>query len=152
MIFEKRDIREYDCGELYTLMHGCNAQGVMGSGIAKVIKETWPYAFEAYNKEHQLTGLDLGRVIPAIPEESGKPIILNAITQQFYGKDGKRYASYEAIRSCFMQADYYMGLYNSAYLVMPKIGCGLGGCNWDIVETIANETLVGNYGIIVVSI
>lgn len=151
MIYEDRDIREFDYSE-YTIMHGCNAQGKMGSGIAKVIKETWPYAYETYAKEHQLSGLDLGTVIPAIPSESNRPVILNAITQQFYGNDGKRYASYEAIKSCFQQANYLMGLYESSFLVMPKIGCGLGGCSWDIVETIANDTLIGNYGIIVVSI
>lgn len=152
MIIDYRDIREYKDGELFTIMHGCNAQGVMGSGIAKVIKETWPYAYKAYREEYKTKGLDLGRVVPAVPEDESNPIILNAITQQFYGKDGKRYASYAAITSCFRQADYYMTLYGTKYLVMPKIGCGLGGCNWDIVETIADDILVGDYEIVVVSI
>jgi O-acetyl-ADP-ribose deacetylase (regulator of RNase III) len=34
------------------IVHGCNAQGVMGRGVAKEIKERMPWAYEAYRREH----------------------------------------------------------------------------------------------------
>ena len=46
------------------IIQGCNAQGVMGSGVAKVIRERWPEVFETYNLHYKTFGLKLGDVIP----------------------------------------------------------------------------------------
>ncbi len=32
--------------DIKTIVHGCNAQGVMGSGVAKSIRENFPKAYD----------------------------------------------------------------------------------------------------------
>jgi O-acetyl-ADP-ribose deacetylase (regulator of RNase III) len=59
-------------------------------------------------------------------------------TQEFYGKDGKKYMSYEAFFSSFLRvADHY----EESTIVMPKIGAGLGGGDWNTIEDIINIIL-----------
>lgn len=40
----------FDAPKGAIIAHGCNAQGVWGSGIAKPFKEKYPKAFDEYNK------------------------------------------------------------------------------------------------------
>ena len=44
---------EYIRGDIITslddhIVHGCNAQGVMGSGVAKALRDEWPQIFKPY--------------------------------------------------------------------------------------------------------
>jgi len=114
------------------IAHGCNAQGVMGSGVAKEIRRLYPDAYTAYRMAYLRTGLELGSVVVATPID-GK-IIYNCITQQYYGNDDKVYASYEAIAKCFAFMNGWVA--GRAALAIPRIGCGLGGLEWDKVEAI----------------
>lgn len=146
---------EYVKGDLFAehhpiIAHGCNAQGVMGSGVAKIIKEKWPGCYEKYKESLTLACKEsnLGKVIPYI---STNVVILNCITQLDYGKDGERYVSYDAIDNCMfyinhqMQFNNILGEYlkpdNSVYIAMPKIGAGLGGGNWNVIKSIINHRL-----------
>ena len=75
------------------IVHGCNAQGVMGSGIALEIKNRFPNVFDAYRKHYikNNNSLTLGEIIPA--KVADDKWIVNAITQKFFGKDKSvRYA------------------------------------------------------------
>ena len=75
------------------VVHGCNAQGVMGSGVAKYVKDNFPSAYYEYLRHHEEHGLKLGEVIPALVLPGRW--ILNAITQEFYGRDpGRVYVDY----------------------------------------------------------
>jgi len=40
---------ELKAGDVF--VHGCNAQSVMGSGTAKIVKDKWPKAFQLYKQE-----------------------------------------------------------------------------------------------------
>jgi hypothetical protein len=76
--------------------------------------------------------------------------ILNCITQQEYGKDGRRYVSYDAVDDCMksiaknmMMRNFFTGndsIHNES-IHMPKIGAGLGGGEWSIIEAIINHHL-----------
>ena len=46
------------------IVHGCNAQGVMGSGVAKAIRLKYPQVFEDYKNFKNQFGLELGDYIP----------------------------------------------------------------------------------------
>lgn len=92
------------------IAHCCNAQGVMGSGIAKSIKDEYPNAYEVYKEAYDevinagAQSLPLGHVSVGT-NASGKKIV-NCVAQEFYGKhmEGdvmKRYVDYEAFYSCF---------------------------------------------------
>lgn len=126
------------------IIHGCNAQGVMGSGVAKAIKDKWPGAYLAYRRAYQeyqqvkLRNL-LGRTIWY--EVNPHLFVVNAITQEFFGRDGKRYADLGLIETSIAQILEQVQdteLRNRVYI--PHIGCGLGGLRWDeeVEPTIRN--------------
>lgn len=120
------------------IAHGCNAQGKMGSGVAKAIRAKFPEAYAAYIEEDEL---ELGTVITAF---SNDKIIANCITQEFYGNDGRLYADYDAIRRCMRELHAILkepkgfGAANLT-VAMPKIGAGLAGGDWTIIEKIIEE-------------
>lgn len=129
------------------IVQGCNAQGKMGSGAAKAIRDKWPQVFLPYH--HFCTNIvdaskksALGVVV--LVEITPTLFIANGITQIFYGTDGKRYADLDAIRNVL----YAVGTHsvNSGMLpiYLPKLGSGLGGLDWDtevlpIVEQFADD-------------
>lgn len=113
------------------IAHGCNAQGVMGSGVAKAIRDKWPGAYEAYRKEYEERGLSLGEVIIF---QAPDATIANCITQEFYGKDGKVYVDYDAVHKCMAALRKYCQDQNLTTVAMPKIGAGLGGGDWVRIE------------------
>lgn len=122
------------------IIHGCNAQGVMGSGVALAVKKKYPEAFEEYRK--YCAGLSphyiMGDIVEYYHEESGTSI-LNAITQHLYGTSGAKYVSYDAIDQVFAQIK---GIYlPDTPIHLPKIGAGLGGGDWGIISTIIEKRL-----------
>lgn len=137
---------QYKKGDLFTtpdrvIVHGCNSHGIMGSGVAKRVKELYPEAYEKYRdycKEMDLRQgkrYILGKVIAAM---SNNMLILNCITQMDYGNDGEKYVSYDAIDTSMMTIARKHDLDN---ISMPKIGAGLGGGNWNVIKEIINHRL-----------
>lgn len=116
------------------ILHGVNCQGVMRSGVAKDIREKWPHAFEIYELKHKTFGLKLGTIIPVVTTD-GK-IIINCITQEFYGRDGKRYVDYDAVEKCFTEINKQVLDWGITEIAMPRLGAGLGGGDWNIIENI----------------
>ncbi len=143
---------EYIQGDLFTtkievIVHGCNAQGVMGSGVAKTIREKYPKAYDRYRKEHELNkGLKLGEII-AVPcgdrvnDRENYKVIINAITQDFYGRDGQRYVSYDAVADAMERINRMSDIYGITEIAMPQIGAGLGGGDWNVIESIIESEL-----------
>jgi O-acetyl-ADP-ribose deacetylase (regulator of RNase III) len=123
------------------VVHGCNAQGVMGSGVAKVVRNDFPAAYYEYVRRYEESGLKLGDVIPVMVLP-GRHII-NAITQEFYGTDGKRYVNYHAIEVCFGQVRKFADQNGIETINYPMIGAGLGGGNWDEIAAIIDSQLEG---------
>lgn len=53
----------------------------------------------------------------------------NLFTQLNYGKDGKKYANLNAVKSTLEQAVRF-AITHELPLYIPRIGCGLGGLDW----------------------
>jgi len=134
------------------LLQGTNCQGVMGSGVAKAIREKYPEVYPPYRKKFEEEGLRLGETIWVMCHD-GK-IVVNCNTQEFYGKDGRRYVDYDAVRKVMknVNANFalnqtvesyrdLMGEYGDS-VALPKLGAGLGGGSWEIIEAIIEEELV----------
>lgn len=122
------------------IVHGCNAQGVMASGIAKQIKDKWPGCFDTYSKALRIAQHTLGIIIPY--QVSSDLIIVNAVTQEYYGKDKKKYVSYWAINEVFIaianiECKMQLGVH------YPLIGAGLGGGDWSIISDIIESQMTG---------
>ena len=113
------------------IIHGCNAKGVMGSGVAKAIREKYPGAYESYKNFEQERGLRLGGI--NIVRVTNTLLIANAITQENYGRDPKIvYVSYGAIHLAFEKLHKLYGA--STIFHIPKIGAGLGNGDWNTIS------------------
>ena len=40
------------------IVHGCNSHGVMGSGVAKMVRAKYPVAYQRYVDEYNCVGLN----------------------------------------------------------------------------------------------
>lgn len=124
------------------IVHGCNAQGVMGSGVALAIKRKFPGAYASYMKSFQDHGLTLG--FPYLWQESEKLWIWNAITQEGFGSP-TRNTSYDAIQTCFEEINdniaHHPNLPVPAEIHIPLIGAARGGGNWEIIREIIEQTM-----------
>lgn len=139
-------------GDLFTylqpgdgMIHGCNAQGVMGSGIALAVKNTYPGAFAEYRKVEETQGLQLGSIIPYY-DTTDMIWVINGITQNLYGRNGSRFVSYDAVTEVFENTRNYIERFQPGFkrLFLPLIGAGLGGGNWHIIQTIIEEVFEGS--------
>lgn len=128
---------EYKTGNLLNvtegiILHGCNGQGVMGAGVAKDIKIKYPEVFKVYKEG----SMHLGTVTKEWVDED--LIVVNGVVQKFYGTDGKRYVNYAALVEVFQEA-ISLAYCFSYTLNFPKIGAGLGGGDWSVIEQIIND-------------
>lgn len=126
--------------------HGVNCQGRMASGVAKAIKEKWPLVYDDFM--YRPTGKDMLGSLTAI-NVSEDITVFNCYTQEFYGRDGKRYASLWAVERTLREVFQYAAFMKKK-ICMPKIGCGLGGLDWDtevkpIVEKLSTLNEVNVY-------
>jgi O-acetyl-ADP-ribose deacetylase (regulator of RNase III) len=123
--------------EVKHIIHGCNSKGVMGSGVAKVLREKYPRAYQDYNNVYNSYGLELGNVIVSV-QDDGK-VIHNAITQRDYGRDSSRvYVSYWAIAESFRKINQW----GIKEIALPKIGAGLANGDWNVISAIIENTLI----------
>ena len=131
-------------GDLLTTNTGCiahqvNCQGVMGSGVAKQIRDKWPKLFEVYrNFCNQKNPYELLGDCQLVFIEGF--CVVNMFSQLNYGRGGLRYTDYNAFRSCCKIIAQKIPCEQK--ISMPYgIGCGLGGGKWDVVFQIIEEEL-----------
>jgi O-acetyl-ADP-ribose deacetylase (regulator of RNase III) len=120
--------------DMAIIAHGCNTQGVMGSGIARQIRDKWPNVYAAYRQLYEQQGLALG-TIQAVPTPDGR-LVVNCMTQASFGRDGQQHVDYDAIASCIQALDQVAADRGVPEIGLPKIGAGLGGGDWRIIEGI----------------
>lgn len=140
------------------IVHGCNCQGRMGSGIALFIKNKWPDVYAAYAEEFRQRGLRLGQLVSVggnsfagqsdvlglsrlTPQLPSGLIAVNAMTQQYYGNDKSvRYVDYDAVRECFRKIKM-LALKAGVPVNFNLIGAGLANGKWDEIKLIVDEEL-----------
>jgi O-acetyl-ADP-ribose deacetylase (regulator of RNase III) len=125
------------------IVHQVNCRGVMGSGVAKAIREKWPFVYEKYKEvcdsinPYKL----LGKVYKvALDSKDQQPkYIMNLFGQLNYGRAKLQYTNTEALKKG-LTAVYAYALNNNLSVAMPyKIGCGFGGADWNEVYQMINE-------------
>lgn len=124
-------------GEVDVLIHQANCFNTFGSGIAKEIRERIPGAYEADCQTLKGAKSKLGD-FTVYSHESGR-LVYNLYGQYDYGKRHKIYTSYTALFRGLLaiQED----LVRPLRIGIPKLGCGLGGGDWKIVEDFVKATI-----------
>ncbi|UJE34758.1 putative phosphatase [Acinetobacter phage vB_AbaM_P1] len=119
-------------------VHGCNCFCTMGKGIAPLVKKHFYAAYEADLLTKKGDRSKLGDYTWAWFNEY-KLEIINAYTQYDYRKaygDTDINVSYHAIREVFRKLNKD---YRGCRFAIPKIGAGLAGGDWELIEKIINE-------------
>lgn len=114
------------------IMHQVNRKGKMNSGVAKAICEKWPVVFDEYSKLCSSIFCKLGMCQPVTISETQK--VINMVSQDNYGYDGKLYTSYDAVNTCLGKTKDYMKANGYKRLAIPYKMCSCrGGANWDVI-------------------
>ena len=124
------------------ILQVCNDIGGYGAGFSGALSRRWPMVESSYRKWwSSLNGeLKLG-AIQVIQVQSDIAVI-NMIGQHGIGldKNGVPPIRYDALENCLNNAGIIISdEKGSAH--MPRIGCGLAGGNWDLIEPLVIEQL-----------
>ena len=123
------------------IAHVCNTEGYWGKGFVKAITSRW-YKPEARYRtwaEENNDQLPLGMVQPVRVEPD--LWVLNMIAQEgIRPQDGVPPIRYEALRTCLGKAAGY-AKEKGASIHMPRIGAGLAGGDWVVIEGIIQDEL-----------
>lgn len=117
------------------ICHQVNCQGRMGSGLAKQVRAKFPNVYAAYAAE--CARLDSTELLGGaqIIKANDTTYIANLFGQDRYGYDGGVYTNYKALESALFQIAVWATLNEKKTIAIPyKIGCGLGGADWERVE------------------
>ena len=142
------------------IIHQVNCQGVMGSGVAKVLRDFNESIYDHYRARYEFQKLHniplLGSNDYYWLENHGiQQCIVSMFAQDKYGYDGKQYTNYEAFKTCLRQfkadwpawvedidTDNKKILRRTTVSLPYYIGCGRGGGNWkEILEIITTELI-----------
>jgi O-acetyl-ADP-ribose deacetylase (regulator of RNase III) len=142
------------------LMHGANAQGVMGSGVAATIRVRVPFAYDEYRAHYERRGLKTGDIVTASGVDTITGVerfVVNAITQEFYGRDPNViYVDYEGVRAAVAAINYELAERDESMhdewtftdaqmddgvptIALPLIGAGLANGDWGKIAAIIED-------------
>ena len=118
------------------IAHQVNCQGVMGAGLAKQIRDKWPnvykHYYSLYCEKIENTQDLLGRC--QLVEINDTQYVANLFGQNYYGRDSKRYTSYDGIYNALNSLSVQMLDNGMESIAIPyKMSCGLAGGDWDII-------------------
>jgi len=127
------------------ICHICNDIGAWGAGFVLALSKRWKQP-EALYREIKVQNLYLGNV--QFVEVSEDIIVANMIAQHGITKMGYDDADeppirYVALRACLAEVND-RAYRTNATIHMPRIGCGLAGGDWSVVEKIIQEVLTVN--------
>lgn len=113
----------------------------MGSGVALAIKCKYPKVYQSYKQYQKDYGLSIGQV-DVVTICKDEFFIVNAITQQFYGRDFNTvYVSYPALGEVFKKLNTHFS--KDRVFHFPKIGAGLANGDWNVISDIIEHACPG---------
>ena len=125
------------------IVHVCNNIGAWGAGFVLALSKRWVYPEEAYKA---MTHRDLGSI--DLVQVQDDIAVCNLIGQEDVARRGVvrklppvRYVAIEKGLNELAAIDSYRHSTDKMSVHMPKIGSGLAGGNWKIIERIIEVTL-----------
>lgn len=116
------------------IVNTVNTVGVMGKGIAKECKERYPEMFQLYQQACKSQKLTIGKLMLWYGEDRW---VLNFPTKiHWRGRSKIEYIEKGLKEFCDKYIDY-----NITSVAFPKLGCGNGGLEWNIVKPLMEEYL-----------
>lgn len=120
-------------GKFDIIVHGCNCQCTMGSGIAKEIRARYP---EAYVTDMQTIKGDHDKLGTYSMVDTDQFLIINAYTQYHYLPRGKNHFQVSAFRDILCKLAHK---WPKARFGFPYIGMGLAGGDAEAILKLIDE-------------
>lgn len=131
------------------ICHQVNCQGVMGSGVAKAIRDRWPAVYDMFRTEVGPPETRLGKanyVGGGLLDDNPRLWVVNVYAQLDYGRPGqprRRYTNYGAIAAGFTRVRHLRASFGVPVYIPYLLGCDRGGGDWSIVEEIIDVVCPG---------
>lgn len=122
-LIEKGNIFNSSCE---FLVNPVNCVGVMGKGLALEFKNKYPLNFEVYKKACDNASFNIGNLL--IVYENNK-FIVNFPTKKHW----RNKSDLEFIKIGLEELKVAIKEFNIKSIALPKLGCGLGGLDWNEV-------------------
>ncbi|WP_262428987.1 macro domain-containing protein [Paratissierella segnis] len=116
------------------LVNTVNTVGVMGKGIALEFKNRYPEMFKVYQKECDENNFDIGNLL--LWKKEDKWVLLFPTKKHWRSKSEIYYI--EKGLDKFVQTYEVLGIESIAF---PRLGCGNGGLEWNVVQPIMEKHL-----------
>lgn len=127
------------------IAHICNDQGGWGAGFVLALSNKWKEPEEHYREAFAKGEIKMGTV-QVVKTATPNIDVVNMVAQHSYKtKDNPLPLSYETLQVCLSKLRY-VATYLHATVHMPRIGCGLAGGDWKMVEQMI-QTEICNKGI-----
>lgn len=130
-------------GKFDIIVHGCNCQNTMGSGIAREMRERYPEAYRVDTLYHYSVNepvLQLGNysVVTVYDKTSNDPMfaIVNAYTQVGFMPRGVDHFEYDSFKLILQKL---ATLYPNKRFGFPWIGMGLAGGDRDRIVALLED-------------
>ena len=124
------------------ITHICNDIGGWGKGFVLALSKKWKMPEEAYRQWYKSQEeFNLGAV--QFVNVENELYVANMIGQHGIYKDSKGLPPirYDAVRQCLKEVALFT-IAHKASVHMPRIGCGLAGGKWELMEQIIKEELI----------
>ena len=124
------------------ITHICNDIGGWGKGFVLALSKKWKMPEEAYRQWYKSREEFTLRAVQFVNVEN-KLYVANMIGQHGIYKDSKGLPPirYDAVRQCLKEVALFT-IAHKASVHMPRIGCGLAGGKWELMEQIIKEELI----------
>lgn len=123
------------------IVHICNDIGAWGKGFVMALSKKWKEPEQKYREWHKtMKNFELGQ----IQQVKVEPLIsvINMIGQHNIRRTKESVPiRYSAVEECLEKVSV-LALDIDASIHMPRIGCGLAGGTWELIEPIIERTLV----------
>ena len=122
-LIEKGNIFNSDCE---FLVNPVNCVGIMGKGLALEFKNKYPLNFEIYKKACDNASFNIGNLL-IVPVDN--KFIVNFPTKKHW----RNKSDLEFIKIGLEELKVAIKEFNIKSIALPKLGCGLGGLDWNEV-------------------
>lgn len=132
-------VHAFKMGYVSMIAHQANCFSRMKSGVAKDIVASFPEVAKRDALYANNVPEDKFGHADFVKTECGH--VVNLYGQFRYGRD-KQYTNYDALRSALAEMNKIISICSKRHVVgIPKIGAGLGGGDWKVIENIINEEI-----------
>ena len=126
------------------IVNPVNCHGVMGAGLAKIVKQKFPEVFDDYYKKCKLGEMQIGKIKFHKVAHGRIQSVISLPTKDHWKDDSE-------VKYIEKGLDDLVDRVNEAYnsncgfyyptIELPALGCGCGGLDWDVVRPIMFQKL-----------